>query len=52
MLDYLGDNLHHIVIEDTAGNVKSVNFHSWQNMRLTPCCMASTSIHKENSYPA
>lgn len=52
MLAYTGENINNILIEDTAGNVKSLNFNSWQNMRLLPCCMASPTIERRSSCPA
>jgi len=52
MLGYIGDQLNHIVIEDTSGSIKSVDIQDWIGMHLTPCCISSSTIHSESKYPA
>lgn len=49
MLGYFEKKVAHIVIEDTSGNVKYVNFNGWRNMCLIPCCMSSTSVQKQSA---
>jgi len=44
MLCYLNKNVSSVMIEDTNGNIKSLNIKSWQNMKLIPCCKTSSEI--------
>ena len=52
MLGYLGKDVNSIIIEDTSGNVKSLNLNSWKNMHLIPCCVSSPTLQKQSNCPA
>lgn len=42
MLEYYGKDIKEVIIEDTNGNIKSMNIKNWQNLKLIPCCYSSS----------
>lgn len=38
MVSYYGKDIKDVIIEDTFGNVKSMDIKNWRNLRLIPCC--------------
>ena len=38
MVSYAGDSIKEVVVEDTFGNIKSMDFYNWQTLKLIPCC--------------
>lgn len=42
MVSYYGKNIKEIVIEDTYGNIRSMDISNWRNLRLIPCCYSGS----------
>ena len=50
MVGYQNKVVCSVVVEDTLGNIKSLNINHWQNMQLIPCCKTSNNIRRTSEW--
>jgi len=44
LLGYFGEQLKKVVVEDSWGNIRTMDINTWQNKRLIPFCYTGSDV--------